>query len=312
MMKTRVDPDSDTSLSTLDFETFQKDMEEFNTRIIAWGDYWRPVFATFPDPEPFQTPLIYLFRDYMRLYFNSVFLHRMLVYERRSSQTDHIARTTRICYSSALSVLQQTIEMGGMDTIYYLWDTAHLMIAYSSMMIPKLLRQTVDEPVISRTEALNVLTQVTTTYVIAAKSMGNPEPRVLESRMENTGATNAVSVQAHLLSAILARLKADVSLAENDLTTQSVSSIPSGTSLSWIEDQLNRSTLFSDGRMEPQQAEYIDLDVPTASHPHDIGSLTPQMNEGLDLMLDNDFINSRYFDVGLSSWDEPGIFIRPH
>ncbi|WKT43885.1 hypothetical protein QSH57_008738 [Fusarium oxysporum f. sp. vasinfectum] len=297
MMKTRVDPDSDTSLSTLDFETFQKDMEEFNTRIIAWGDYWRPVFATFPDPEPFQTPLIYLFRDYMRLYFNSVFLH---------------PRTTRICYSSALSVLQQTIEMGEMDTVYYLWDTAHLMIAYSSMMIPKLLRQTVDEPVISRTEALNVLTQVTTTYVIAAKSMGNPEPRVLESRMENTGATNAVSVQAHLLSAILARLKADVSLAENDLTTQSVSSIPSGTSLSWIEDQLNRSTLFSDGRMEPQQAEYIDLDVPTASHPHDIGSLTPQMNEGLDLMLDNDFINSRYFDVGLSSWDEPGIFIRPH
>ncbi|EWZ78270.1 hypothetical protein FOWG_17420 [Fusarium oxysporum f. sp. lycopersici MN25] len=312
MMKTRVDPDSDTSLSTLDFETFQKDMEEFNTKIIAWGDYWRPVFATFPDPEPFQTPLIYLFRDYMRLYFNSVFLHRMLVYERRSSQTDQIARTTRICYSSALGVLQQTIEMGEMDTIYYLWDTAHLMIAYSSMMIPKLLRQTVDEPAISRTEALNVLTQVTTTYAIAAKSMGNPEPRVLESRMENTGATNAVSVQAHLLSAILARLKADVSLAENDLTTQSMSSIPSGTSLSWIEDQLNRSTLFSDGRMEPQQAEYIDLGVPTASHPHDIGSLTPQMNEGLDLMLDNDFINSRYFDVGLSSWDEPGIFIRPH
>ncbi|KAF9776889.1 hypothetical protein IL306_004859 [Fusarium sp. DS 682] len=298
MMRTRVDDGA--SQSSLDFEAFQKDMDDFNNKISAWGDYWRATFATFPNPEPFQTPLIYLFRDYMRLYFNSVFLHRMLVSENRAALNDLITHTTQICYCSALSILRQGITMGELDIIYYLWDTAHLMIAYSSMMIPKLLRQDIDESLIPKSETVETFTQVTATYVAAAKSMGSSETRTFDPR------NNAVAAQAHLLSAILARLKADLSQSDPELI---MPENPSGAGLSWIEDQLNRSTLFSDGRMEAQQPEYIDVD---AGQTEDMSSFMGQGYEGLDLMLDDDFMNSRYFDVGLLSWDEPGIFIQPH
>jgi hypothetical protein len=237
----------------------------------------------------------------MRLYFNSVFLHRMLVSENRAVLGDLITHTTQICYCSALSVLRQGIEMGELDIIYYLWDTAHLMIAYSSMMIPKLLRQDVNESLISKNEAINTLTHVTTAYVVAAKSMGTSDPR-----------NNAVSAQGHLLSAILARLKADLLQTDPDVISQAVPENPSGSGISWIEDQLNRSTLFSDGRMEPSQSDYIDMDPQTVGQPEEVSSLIPQVYDELDLMLDDDFMNSRYFDVGLLSWDEPGIFIQPH
>lgn len=44
MMRTRVD--SGVSLSTLDFGTFQKDIDDFNNRVAAWGDHWQATFAS--------------------------------------------------------------------------------------------------------------------------------------------------------------------------------------------------------------------------------------------------------------------------
>ncbi|KAF4943644.1 hypothetical protein FGADI_13271 [Fusarium gaditjirri] len=299
MIRTRVD--SRVSPLLFDLETFQKDMNDFNDSIAAWGDYWQATFATFPNPEPFQTPLIYLFRDYMRLYFNSVFLHRMLVSENRSTPHDLITHTARICYCSALSILRQAIEMGELDIIYYLWDTAHLMIAYSAMMIPKLLRQDIDETSFSKNEGIKTLTQVTSAYVVAARSMGHSDPQ-----------NNAVSAQARLLSAILVRLKAELTQTNPEIMSPAMPDNLSISGLSWIEDQLNRSTLFSDGGMEPPLSEYVDMDTQTVGPDEDMSSFIPQVYEELDLMLDEDFVNSRYFEVGLLSWNEPGIFMQPH
>lgn len=191
--------------------------------------------------------------------------------------------------------------MGELDIIYYLWDTAHLMIAYSAMMIPKLLRQDIDESSISKNEAINTITQVTSAYVIAAKSMGHSDPQ-----------NNGVLAQSRLLSAILARLKAELTQTNPDMISSAMPDNISISGLSWIEDQLNRSTLFSDGRMEPSLSEYVDMDTQTVGQPEDMSSFIPQMDEELDLMLDDDFMSSRYFEVGLLSWSEPGIFIQPH
>ncbi|KAF5603170.1 uncharacterized protein FSUBG_7394 [Fusarium subglutinans] len=296
MMRTRVD--SRVSQSPLDFETFQKDMDDFNNRIAEWGDYWQGKFATFPNPEPFQTPLIYLFRDYMRLYFNSVFLHRLLVLGNGSTPHDLITHTARVCFCSALSVLRQAIELGELDTIYYLWDTAHLMIAYSAMMVPKLLRQDIDESSVSKTEAINTLNQVTSAYVNAAKSMDHSDPQ-----------NNTVLAQAHLLSAILARMKAELTQANSDMISMDMHENLSISGLSWIEDQLDRSTLFSDARMEPSLSEYVNMEVQNVEG---MSSFIPQMYEELDLVLDDDFLNARYFEAGLLSRNEPGIFIQPH
>ncbi|PNP84186.1 hypothetical protein FNYG_02874 [Fusarium nygamai] len=297
MIKTRAD--SGISTSQLNFETFQKAIDVFNNRIAAWGDYWQTTFTTFPNPEPFQTPLIYLSRDYMRLYFNSVSLHRMLVSEHRSIPHDLITHTARICFCSALSVLRQAIEMGQSDIIYYLWDTAHPMIAFSAMMIPKLLRQDIDDSSISKNEAVNTISQVTSVYVTAAKSMGHSDPQ-----------NNTISAQARLLSAILARLKAEQT--NPDMISSATPDNLSISGLSWIEDQLNRSTLFCDGRMDPSLSEYVDMNTQTVGPNEDMSSFIPQMYEELDLMLDDDFMNARYFEAGLLSWNEPGIFIQPH
>ncbi|KAF5545957.1 hypothetical protein FMEXI_5873 [Fusarium mexicanum] len=296
MMRTRVD--SRVIQPSLDFGTFQKDMDDFNDKIAEWGDYWQATFAAFPNPEPFQTPLICLFRDYMRLYFNSVFLHRMLVSGNGSTPHELITHTARVCFCSALSVLRQAIELGELDTIYYLWDTAHLMIAYSAMMIPKLLRQDIDESSVSKNEAINTLNQVTSAYVIAAKAMDHSDPQ-----------NNTVLAQAHLLSAILARMKAKLAQANSDMISLAMHENLSISGLSWIEDQLDRSTLFSDGRMEPPLPEYVDMDAQTVE---DMSSFIPQMYEELDFMLDDDFLNARYFEAGLLSWNERGIFIQPH
>ncbi|KAF5010639.1 hypothetical protein FDECE_3205 [Fusarium decemcellulare] len=294
MMRTQNNSAFSPSQSTVDFEAFEKDMEEF-----------------IPNLEPFQTPLTYLFQEYMRLYLNSVLLHRMLVSENRPSLNGKVAHTIRVCYSSALGVLQQTVAMGEMDTIYYLWDTAHLMIAYASMMVPKLLRQANDESVISKNEVLDILTQVTTLYVVTAKSMGSPNLRTYELGPGRVMTTNTVLVQARLLSGILARFKADIVDAENGLTTQSTTAISPGPGLTWIERQLNQ-TRFFDGRIEPHQADSINLASPTVGQAHDISSLTSEMHGDLDVMLDDDFVNSRYLDVGLLSENEPGIFVHSH
>ncbi|KAF5563891.1 hypothetical protein FPHYL_4917 [Fusarium phyllophilum] len=299
MTRTRVD--SRLSPSTLNFETFQKDIDNFNNRIASWGDYWHAAFDTFPNPEPFQTPLICLLRDYIRLYFNSVFLHRMLVSGSRSTPHDLITHTARVCFCSALSVLRQAIEMGELDIIYYLWDTAHLMVAFSAMMIPKLLRQDIDESSVSKNAAITTVAQVTSAYVSAAKSMGDSDPQ-----------TNAISAQARLFSAILARLKAELMQTNSEMMSPAMPDSLSISGLSWIEDQLNRSTLFSDGRMESSLSEYVNLDPRTVGPNEDMSSFIPQMYEELDLMLGDDFVNARYSEVGLLPWNETGIFIQPH
>lgn len=224
----------------------------------------------------------------------------MIASEKRSTPNDLITHTARICFCSALSVLRQAIEMGDSDIIYYLWDTAHQMIAFSAMMIPKLLRQDIDESPVSETEAIDTITQVASAYVTAAKSMGHYDPQ-----------NNVISAQARLLSAILARLKAELAQTNPGMISPGIPENLSISGLSWLEDQLSRST-FSDARMESPLSEYVDMDTQNMGLDEDMSSFMPQMYEELDPLLDDDFVNSRYFEVGLLSWNEPGIFRQPH
>ncbi|KAM0540865.1 hypothetical protein ACHAPJ_013477 [Fusarium lateritium] len=179
------------------------------------------------------------------------------------------------------------------------------------MMISKLLKEANDESVISKDEVLDILTQVTSVYAGAAKSMGAPESRLFDASPGRLVTTNSISVQACILSTVLARLREDRLPPENDMSEDNMSEdntfgIPLDSSLTWVEDQLNRST-FSVGEMVmPQQAEHIDSEPAMFGQPHDIGSSTSKMQEGLDFVLDDDIINSRYFDAGLLSWDDPG------
>ncbi|KAH7144142.1 hypothetical protein B0J13DRAFT_443973, partial [Dactylonectria estremocensis] len=310
MMKTRHDPASLSHYSVQDIRSFQRDMDDFNIKMTEWGEYWRSAFMTFPNPEPFQTPLIYLFQDYMRLYFNSVLLHRMLVTDNGVSFAADVPDKTRACYSSALSVLRQTTEMGKMDILYYLWDTAHLMVAYAAMMIPKLLKQVRNVSGGLTHEALDVLAEITTVYMMAAKSLESPDS---SSQMSpnRLSVETAVSAQARLLSAILARLRTDVKEYEDGRSAQEiVDSLPTSV-FPWIQDQSLHSN-FPPGGERPEEAGLVGFPVSRFNHFQGNDPPMPDMTEDFGLVLDNDFINSRYIDVGLLSWDEPGIFIDPH
>lgn len=243
----------------------------------------------------------------MRLHFNSVLLHRMLVANNVASFATDIADVTGVCFSSALSVLRQTIKMGKMNILYYLWDTAHLMAAYAAMMIPKLLRQASNASGVSKREALNVLAEVTTILLTAANSLESPRTSSQVSS-GTVSVENALSAQARLLSAILARLLADTKEQGNDPFSQDTVDPLPASALPWIQNRFLDDTL----PLGVQQPEAAGFSASRSNHSQDNAPEAPRMNEEFDLMLNNDLIDSRYMDVGFLSWDEPGIFVDPH
>lgn len=240
----------------------------------------------------------------MRLHFNSVLLHRMLVIDDGVGFAADVADTIRTCYSSALGVLRQMIELGKMDILYYLWDTAHLIAAYAAMMIPKLLKQVSKASGVSIHEALEVLAEVTAVHVTAARSLDGPE---LPSQMDSNASSvqNAVSAQARLLSAILTRLRAEAKEYEKGqgAVEPSQSSAPA-----WTQEQPIHSSLAPSGEIVSENGLAV---FASTDFNHLLDDELVRMNGEFDMVLDNEFIDARYMDVGLLSWDEPGIFIDP-
>jgi len=41
------------------------------------------------------------------------------------------------CYRNSMAMLRQTRDFGRLGKLYYFWDTAYLMTAYSAMMLLK-------------------------------------------------------------------------------------------------------------------------------------------------------------------------------
>ncbi|KAM0537462.1 hypothetical protein ACHAO7_012279, partial [Fusarium culmorum] len=59
------------------------------------------------------------------------------------------------------------------------------MVAYAAMLMPKLLEQGIDEPTMLKQQAVSVLDQVNTTYLIASRSMVSKESRTPDYQSEN-------------------------------------------------------------------------------------------------------------------------------
>ncbi|KAM6540441.1 hypothetical protein FALCPG4_18864 [Fusarium falciforme] len=285
---------------SIGLESFQKDMEAFNVALVEWGQYWRTQFLEIPNLEPFQLPLLYFLRDYTRLYFNSVLLHRLLVAHDSNniSRDRDVANTIQLCFSCALSVLQQVTEMGKLDILYFLWDTAHLMTAYSAMMALKLLSQPGHLPPVLAREAFEVLAELSHLYSTAASSLRTADSESRLSMVGKVPPSSPAGVQARLLGAILARLKSAFQIAENETSGES-----------------SRNTLDSD--MPSMQSEEQSIITSTCAQGEGLAhnqlaepSRTPALE--VNSMMDGDFMDSWFTLTGLMSWDEPGIFIEPH
>lgn len=147
-----------------------------------------------------------MYRDHLRIYFNSVLLQRALA-SANGSVTDPTARAAiQTCYSSALSLLNEALKLGKMDVLYYLWDTAHLMIAFSAMVLVKILKLAPDCPGVSINKAYLALSNVADIHTSAAGSLQS-QNSTLPGFVCKTSAENTVDVQARLLQAIAFRVK---------------------------------------------------------------------------------------------------------
>ncbi|KAJ3469690.1 hypothetical protein MRS44_003755 [Fusarium solani] len=276
----------------------------FTDRPLATQMINKEIGARIPNPEPFQLPLLYFFRDYTRLYFNSVLLHRLLVahHSNNISRDRDVANTIQLCFSCALSVLQQVAEMGKLDILYFLWDTAHLMTAYSAMMVLKLLSQPGHVPPVLVREAFEVLAEVSHLYSTAASSLRTADSDSLPSMGGKVSPSSPAGVQARLLGAILARLKSEFQIAENETSGE----LSRDTlDLGMLPTQSEEQPIISSTSAQGEGLAYNPLAISTAEP-----SRTPAL--GVNSMMDGDFMDSWFTLAGLMSWDEPGIFIEPH
>ncbi|UKZ74794.1 hypothetical protein TrVFT333_002464 [Trichoderma virens FT-333] len=132
-----------------DIQSFTKAMNKFNTEMNAWTKYWAPAFASLESSIKSLEPQVYLYYHHIRTYFNAALLLRILA-SSISENDPTVTSTIQTCYSAAIGALQETIKLGKMDILYYLWDTAHLMIGYSAIILLRILKQGSDYPGVSR------------------------------------------------------------------------------------------------------------------------------------------------------------------
>ncbi|KAM5353197.1 hypothetical protein ACJZ2D_016909 [Fusarium nematophilum] len=276
----------------------------FTDRPLATQMISKEIGARIPNLEPFQRPLLCFFRDYTRLYFNSILLHRLLAAHDSSniSRDRDVANTIQLCFSCALSVLQQVAEMGKLDILYFLWDTAHLMTAYSAMMVLKLLGQPKHPPPVSAREAFEALTEVNHLYSTAARSLRTADSESLLSRGGRVPPRSPAGVQARLLGAILARLKSEFQIAENETSGESLRNT---LDLGMLSTQSEEQPKIASTNAQGEGRAYNQLATSTAEP-----SRTPPLE--VNSMMDDDFMDSWFTLTGLMSWDEPGIFIESY
>jgi hypothetical protein len=194
--------------------------------------------------------------------------------------------------------------MGKLDILYYLWDTAHLMTAYSAMMVLKLLKQPGRLPPLSIHEALEVLAEVSQLYSAAAGSLGIADSESFQPLGDKPPVNNPVGVQARLLGAVYEHMKSEYQVdkqngkSTRDNLTTGISSIQDHDQ----DDYSYRSAMRED-------TAYTQFSTSTGESTHSTTFTTPQ---DLESILDSDFMDISFMDAGLLSCDQPGIFIEPH
>ena len=71
-------------------------------------------------------PLVYIYQEHMRLYFNTMHLQRLVARTSHKSWDNIEHDAIKVCYSSALRLLDQVVAVGRPHILFYLWDTTHL------------------------------------------------------------------------------------------------------------------------------------------------------------------------------------------
>ncbi len=144
-----------------------------------------------------QQSQVTFYGSYMKLYFNSILLHRILVENDDNVSDPAATEALSICHVSSMKVLIEARRFGNMDLLYYFWDSAHLTSAYSAMMLLKVLNLSSALPETAVPDALEVLTGLLAAYTTTAQEMAwRPEdpPKPVDS--DRTPVANGLEAQA--------------------------------------------------------------------------------------------------------------------
>jgi hypothetical protein len=197
-----------------------------------------------------------------------------------------------------------------MEVLYYLWDTAHLMIAYAAMVLLKLLLQAPSCPGVSIPEAYSILKEVVEANSSAARSL-SADSRGLVSSADTKPTITTVEAQARLLKAVLFRMK-DIkprSIHHNNAFNTQQDTRPPHTGVSPALNYQNDN--------HPPNSAQPQYSTGTSGNTVEATKTQAQWNEAqeiaemtdeMDLSLDTSFIDEWFTQAGLLPWDEPGMF----
>lgn len=256
---------------------------------------------------------IYLYGNQIRTYFNSILLHRVLASSNNCVTTNKAVEAITSCYTTALRVLREVTELGRVEILYYLWDTAHLMIAYAAMVLVKLLKQAPSCPGVSVQEAYDVVKEAAEAHATAARSLSSQSTDSGEPSYAGPP-TSTVEAQERLLKAILFRIKADI-MSTNIAQTaggDEPQSTPGQMFQAPIPPSAGGQGFFLG--IAPSQVSSGEAGgefALSAGAQWDESQEVAELTDAMDLSLDTSFIESWFTQAGLLPWDEPGMFKEP-
>ncbi|KAJ2970094.1 hypothetical protein NQ176_g8348 [Zarea fungicola] len=285
-------------------------LDTFDLKMIAWGEYWGPIFRSCEHTVRSLEAQIHMYCNHVRTHFNTVLLHRTLV-EAEFVPNAAVQAAVIRSYQTALATLKQATIIGKAEVLYYLWDTAHLMIAYTAMVLLKILKQAPGCHGVSASEAYAVLDHLTDLHTTAAAAVQTSEG---EPRDKNQP-TSTIEAQARLLKAILFRIKADVIPLQHRHSTvgDGYEVVGNSSNIQAIHTTDTMVQASNEGTM-PVLPPPVMLEQEPAPHepglqglseePLDVSLLTDEM----DYLLSSDAVENWFSNAGLLPWDEQGIF----
>ncbi|KAL6910031.1 hypothetical protein GGI43DRAFT_46 [Trichoderma evansii] len=207
-----------------ELKSFEISIEAFNSKITQWCRYWSPIFGSFQNSTTSLEPQVAIYGNHMRAYFNSVYwsqLHASSIGYASVSAKDNAMLA---CCTSSLCVLQAITEIGKADSLYYFWDSAHLMAANSAILLLKVLRANKELCNTFSNQAYCILQNLAPLYTAAATTLRS---RNVESNARKPPSGHVVEAEAKFMEIILSRFVTEIFVSSpyNLTTLEAVSTL---------------------------------------------------------------------------------------
>ncbi|KAB5557922.1 hypothetical protein GE09DRAFT_1058016 [Coniochaeta sp. 2T2.1] len=287
----------------------QERMKTFNDGMDGWETHWYPYFVKV---APFQQQSqIIFYGEYMKLHFNSILLHRILVSNDDDVNDPAAINALSICYTASINVLTETRNFGQLDLLYYFWDSAHLVSAFAAMMLLKVLNLSSALPETAAADALEVLTGLLVVYTNTAQAMawrpdsgGGSKAPAVES--DKVPVANGLEAQVRLLRSIVATITSRFEVAEGNNPSSSTRRmgvpVSAPTPPPWAQHV----------PPECRGDSAVDLTEVSGNNngqgQQDLNYAVTELVGDMDFSLDASYMDAKFNAAGLMGWDEMGIF----